>query len=90
VGENGEILQGHRDMGKSSPMSEDKKAQTPAQGGAPEGDRAVAGQAYQPTGDSEVMSPEAGDVKSSGADKGAGQTARDESQQQEGRTPMQD
>lgn len=32
VGENGEILQGHRDMGKSSPMSEDKKAQTPEQG----------------------------------------------------------
>eukprot|EP00775_Hariotina_reticulata_P010574 gene10574-10733_t len=33
-------------------MSEDKRAATPEQMAAPEGDRAIAGQAWQPTGES--------------------------------------
>ncbi|WIA40356.1 hypothetical protein OEZ86_013720 [Tetradesmus obliquus] len=75
VSESGEILQGKQKM-KTSPMSDDKQAQSTKQGGAPEGDRATAGQAAQPTGEQQqdgMAATEAGDEKSAGAEGQTGQ-----------------
>eukprot|EP00775_Hariotina_reticulata_P005452 gene5452-5686_t len=95
VGPKGEVLQGKQHLDesgqRSSPMSEDKRGTLPEQGGAPEGDRAAAGQAYQPTGESgsAVGSPESGEKRESSSDQDASQSAKEEGGRQEDRTPLQ-
>eukprot|EP00879_Flechtneria_rotunda_P012790 GHRR01013354.1.p1 GENE.GHRR01013354.1~~GHRR01013354.1.p1 ORF type:complete len:135 (-),score=28.87 GHRR01013354.1:21-425(-) len=60
---------------REAPFSEDKQAATPEQAMAPEGDRAVAGQAYQPgvTGESKTSPDEK--VSSSQGPQQSSQTA---------------
>ncbi|KAF6256109.1 hypothetical protein COO60DRAFT_1702473 [Scenedesmus sp. NREL 46B-D3] len=94
VTDSGEIMQGRQEM-KTGPMSEDKQAKTPEQGGAPEGDRAAAAQPKAQQGDASAA--EGGDKESAamqslhGAAEGQGfadtesEPAKKEEGQQEGR-----
>lgn len=93
VSDKGEILQGKQEketMTGGGMGSEEKRAEMPAQGGAPEGDRAAAGEETQLTGEpSSGAQPDSGD-KMADAGKDASQTASEEAGQQEDRAPLQD